>query len=149
MTTTAPQDVSASPASAGTPSVYHLHSDGVQITFYPGGAGPVTRTGLIKLVYQDAHGVHTFREFDVRIADVPDLGSLVTGTLQSVPDVGSTTVTVLIPKVVLGAAHSVPVDTVLITTLHASPFSGIIPPQADTYTVTRLCGSASAQVLPL
>jgi hypothetical protein len=148
MTTTAPQETSTDSASGGTPSVYHLHGKGVQITFYPTGAGPATRCGLVKLVYQDAHGVHTFHEMNVGVQEVRGLGLLVSATVQDTPDLGSTTATVVIPKVVLGSAHSARVRTVLITTLHSSPLTGIIPPQADSYTVTKLRGSASVQILP-
>jgi hypothetical protein len=149
MTTTAPSEASADPASGRTPGVYHLHGEGVQITYYPAGAAPAPRFGLVKLAYQDAHGAQTLHQMNVSVNEVSNLGTLVTAEVQSTPDLGSTTVTMLIPKIVLGSAHSAPVDTVLITTVHSSPVIGIVPPQADSYTVTKLRGSASMQLLPL
>lgn len=79
---------------------------------------------------------------------MPSLGSLVSVVVQSTPDFGSTTATVLIPDVVLEGAHSVSVHTLLITSMHSSTLTGICQPQRDTYTVTKLRGSA-VQILPL
>jgi hypothetical protein len=147
MTTIAPQGVSAVPVPGATPNVYHLLGEGIRITFDPEGAGPPTVDGQVKLVYQDIHHTLTFRAHEVTVDDVPSLGSLATVPLQSTPDVGSTTATVLHPKVVLGSAHSAPVHTLSITTMHSSTLAGLGHPQPDTYTVTRLRGSASVQKL--
>jgi hypothetical protein len=52
VSTAAPQAVSIT----NSPNQYQLHSheDGVQITYYPTGAGPLTKDGPIILAYQDA-----------------------------------------------------------------------------------------------
>jgi hypothetical protein len=55
-----PQQVSTAATQAvsttNSPNQYHLHShgDGVQISYYPTGAGPLTKDGPIILAYQDA-----------------------------------------------------------------------------------------------
>ena len=149
MTTTTPAPAAPEQAHSSTPNVYHLHGRGTQITYYPDGAGPLTTDGAVTLVYQDTHTTKTFRAKEVSTDDVAGLGTAVTVILQTTVDVGSTTATLLIPSVVLAGAQSVPVHTVLITTVHSSPFSGIGHPQRDVYTTTGLQGSASAVFLPL
>jgi hypothetical protein len=147
--TTTTQDVPADLGPSGTPNVYHLHGEGIRITYYPEGSGPPTADGPVELIYQDLHRTLTFRAHEVTVDQVPSLGSLVSVVVQSTPDFGSTTATVLIPNVVLEGAHSVSVHTLLITSMHSSTLTGIGQPQRDTYTVTKLRGSASVQILPL
>ena len=62
-----PQQVSTAALQAvsttNSPNQYHLHShgDGVQTSYYPTGAGPLTKDGPIILTYQDAHRTKIFR----------------------------------------------------------------------------------------
>jgi hypothetical protein len=149
MTTTAPQTALPKVGPSGTPNVYQLTGGGVHITYFPTGEGPLTTEGPVKLVYQDHQQARTFRAQEVTVDDVANLGSLVTAALWDVPDVGLTTVSLLIPTVELGTVHSVPVDTLLITTMHSSTLLGVGQPQRDSYTVTELGGTASVQILPL
>jgi hypothetical protein len=129
--------------------VYRLSGDGVHITYFPTGEGPLTTEGPVMLVYQDLHQARTFRAAEVTVDDVANLGVVVTAALWNVPDLGLTTVSLLIPTVELGVAHSVPVETLLITTLHSSTLFGAGPPQRDSYTVTKLSGTASTEILSL
>jgi hypothetical protein len=149
MMTTASQDVQAKAVPSLAPNAYHLHGEGIRVTYYPTGEGPLTVDGPVKLIYQDHHRTLTFRAHDVAVADVPSLGSLVTVVLQLTPDLGSTTATLVVPAVVLGGAQSAAVHTLLITTMHASTLTGLGDPQRDTYTVTHLTGSANNEILPL
>ena len=147
----APQSVpTAAPQAAApcSPNQYHLHGHGVCISYYPGGAGPVTVDGPIILTYQDTHRTLVFRGKQVDVVDVPELGTCVTVTLDLTVDAGSTTATLLIPTVVLPAGGSTAVQTELITTSHLFFATGIGHPQRDRYTVTRLSGEASIGPLP-
>ena len=65
------------------------------------------------------------------------------------PDVGSTTFSLLIPRIevnMLGAVAQV--RTLGITTMHSTPFvvPGTVLGQLDSYTVTQLRGTAQAVV---
>src|ERR1700761_8441892 len=104
MTTTASQDVEAKAVPGVAPNAYHLHGEGIRVTYFPTGEGPLTVDGPVKLVYQDHHRTMTFRAHDVTVADVPSVGSLVTVVLHMTPDLGSTTATLVVPTVVLGGA---------------------------------------------
>lgn len=135
-------------ASIGSPNQYHLQGDGVQISYYPGGAGPLTVDGPIVLTYQDTHHTLVFRGEQAHVVDVPELGTCVTVTLDLTVDAGSTTATLLIPNVVLPPGGSTTVQTELITTRHLFFVTGLGHPQRDRYTVTPLTGEASQHPLP-
>jgi hypothetical protein len=151
MTTTqpAPNAAPENLSQTGAPNQYHLHADGIQISYYPDGAGPLTADGPIILAYQDTDYSATFRGSQAHVVAVEGLGTCVTVTLKIIPDVGSRTATLLIPTVVLFGQTSAPVHTELIRTVHASTFAGIGHPQRDHYTVTSLTGRASRGPLPL
>jgi hypothetical protein len=89
-----------------------------------------------------------FTGSEIRVAEVPDLGTLVSVTIHMMVDSGSTTFTVLLPRVNLPAPlalpAAVPVTTDGVTTLHR--FSTVLAlqhGQQETYTVTPLQGTAS------
>ncbi|MGA7051911.1 MAG: hypothetical protein WBZ37_11660 [Mycobacterium sp.] len=151
MTTTqsAPNAAPENISQAGTPNQYHLHGHGIQVSYYPDGAGPLTVDGPIVLAYQDANHTATFRRSQVQVVAVEGLGTCVTVTLQILVDFGTRTATLLVPSVVLGTQTSAPVHTELIRTSHTSTLTGIGHPQRDSYTVTSLTGQASLGILPL
>jgi hypothetical protein len=89
----------------------------------------------------------TFGKTDIRDVTVPDLGEIVSVTLQMTIDTGSTTLSLLLPFVNIvqsGPISSVPVSTDAIITTHSGPFG---PPlgqgQKEHYTVMPLTGTAS------
>jgi len=101
--------------------------------------------GQPQLNYHDQDQTRSFMGNEIRVADVPDLGSVVSVTLHLTVDVGSTSFSVLVPPVtVSGIGGSAPVSTDGITTIHKMPFA---PPlnlgQRDLYQVTRLSGFAN------
>jgi len=129
-----------------TPNLYQLAGDGIHFSLRTEGF----RAPFVN--YQDAHRTLTFSADQVRLVDVPDLGTIVSVTLLLTPDAGSTTFSVLLPQVNLpnhlGASERV--RTRGITTVHK--FS--IAPQFDIeqrefYTPVRLKGSASRTIVPL
>jgi hypothetical protein len=149
MTTTAPQTAAPDLVPSGAPNVFHLHGNGIHITYFPDGSGPLTTDGPIKLIYDDPHQTKTFRGSQVSVMQVENLGTLVTAVLQVTVDAGATSVTLLVPSVVMQGAHSVPVHTEVITTRHFSLLTAVGRPQRDIYTVTKLSGNAAVVILPL
>jgi len=146
---TAPAAPAADSASTNSPNQYHLSGHGVRVSYYPGGAGPLTTDGPVILSYQDAGRTLVFRGDQVNVVEVPELGTTVTVTLHLTVDSGSTTATLLIPIVVLAPGGSTTVQTNLITTSHQFFVTGLEDPQRDHYTVTPLSGEANQHPLPL
>jgi hypothetical protein len=100
------------------------------------------------LHYHQGAVVKDFTGNQISVAEVPDLGTLVSVTIQMMVDSGSTTFTLLLPIVNLPAPPAlpaaVPVTTDGVTTLHR--FSTVLTQQhgqQETYTVTPLQGTAS------
>ena len=146
--TATPESQAAQPkaTSFATPNFYRLSGGGIQISYRTEGfRAPF-------LTYQDPHHALTFSGDQVRVVDVPDLGTIVSVTLMLTVDSGSTTFSVLLPQVnlpnQLGASE--PVRTEGITTMHR--FS-LFPPldlgQREFYTVVALSGTASRVIVPL
>jgi hypothetical protein len=101
-----------------------------------------------QLHYHQGPVIRDFTGKDIRVAEVPDLGTLVSVTIQMMIDSGSTTFTLLLPIVNLPAPPAlpavVPITTDGITTLHR--FSTVLAAQhgqQEYYTVTPLQGTAS------
>ena len=114
------------------PTHWRLHG-GLTTVFYA-----TTPPGVLHYVHPPLNLV--FNGPQIRVVSNPDLGTLVSVTL-SVSPVAETTFTVLLPAVLVDAAHPVePVQTEGITTNHL-----LIPPfgQKEFYHVTPLTGSAS------
>jgi len=88
---------------------------------------------------------HDFKGQDVRVVQVPDLGTLVSVTIFLTIDSGSSTFTLLLPRVNLPAQpfSSAPVSTDGITTAHHfSLLPAFQHGQQDFYSVTPLNGTA-------
>jgi hypothetical protein len=123
------------------PTIWNLSNTatGLQVSYSV--AGP-------HLHYHQGPVVQDFTGNQIRVAEVPDLGTLVSVTIHMTVDSGSTTFTVLLPIVNLPAPTAlpaaVPVTTDGITTLHR--FSTVLAlqrGQQESYTVTPLQGTAS------
>jgi hypothetical protein len=135
------------------PNQYHVHGGGISVSYYPEGSGPpVEGRGRLIFVYQDAHRSESFFSagHDVRTVNVDDLGMVVSVTTVENIDIGSTTFSLLIPDVELPGQHSsVSIRTKGVTTFHRAFVALIGHPQAETYSVTELDGTASFGLLPL
>jgi hypothetical protein len=115
-----------------------LAGGGIQVRYFV--AGP-------NFHYQDTHRALDFTGQAIRVVEVPDVGTLVSVTIILTVDSGSTTFTVLLPRVNLppppALPVAVPVATDGITTIHH--FS-VIPAfqhgQQDHYSVIPLLGIA-------
>jgi hypothetical protein len=120
------------------PTAWILAGGGVQVRYSV--AGP-------NFHYQDSQRILDFTGQEIRVVDVPDVGTLVSVTIVLTVDSGSTTFTGLLPRVNLPAPPAlpaaVPVVTDGITTIHH--FS-LVPAfqhgQQDFYSVVPLTGLA-------
>jgi hypothetical protein len=132
-----------------SPNQYHLHDNGVRISYFPGGAGPLTADGPVTVVYQDSQRSLTFRAAQVGVVAVADFGTCVTVPIETTIDAETMTATLLIPTVVLSDGRPARIRTALIASVHIHPLTGIGNPQRDTYRVITLTGEASTGPLPL
>jgi hypothetical protein len=136
------------PAAQAVPNQYHLQGHGISVAYYPKGFGPIQKNGPLRLVYRDNLRTLAFHGDEVRVVAVPDLGTVVSVTIIPSIDTGPTDFSLVVPEVVLALADSsVPIETFGVTTMHHVLF-GAIGPQRETYTVTKLSGSAAARALP-
>jgi hypothetical protein len=120
------------------PTVWNLSGGGIQVQYSV--AGP-------HLHFHQGATVRDFSGNEIRVAEVADLGTLVSVTITLTVDSGSTTFTLVLPRVNLPAPPAlpilVPVTAEGITTVHH--FS-LVPAfqrgQQEFYTVTSLQGTA-------
>ena len=122
------------------PTIWNLSTTatGLQVSYSV--AGP-------NLHYHQGAVMRDFTGSEIRVAEVPDLGTLVSVTILLTVDSGSTTFTMLLPRVNLAAPPAlpaaVPVTTDGVTTLHR--FSTVLAlqhGQQEFYTVSPLQGTA-------
>jgi hypothetical protein len=119
------------------PNLYELSGDGIKIIYT---LQPIA--GPPQFNYGDGKLSHLFTGKDIRTVDT-EIGTLVSVTIHLTPDSGSTSFTVLIPKVGLGQSTSEPITTIGITTVHKFLVVGPTPQgQDELYTVHPLQGTA-------
>jgi hypothetical protein len=122
------------------PTIWNLSNTAVGLQVSYSVAGP-------HLHYHLGPVIRDFTGSEIRVVEVPDLGTLVSVTILLTVDSGSTTFTVLLPRVNLPAPPAlpalVPVTTEGITTGHRfSVFPPLQHGQQEFYTVTPLQGTA-------
>ena len=130
------------------PNLWSLSGGGIYVRYWTFTLGPIRQGDEPPhFTYHDSHRTLSFHGNEIRSVDVPDLGTLVSVTLVLTVDTGSTTFTVLLPRVNIvsqGPSTSVPVSTEGIRTVHAGPLG---PPfghgQEEFYTLISLTGTAT------
>lgn len=124
-----------------SPNILQLSGGGISVTYATTGID-----GKPHLQYHDSHQNQTYSGGELRRVD-SDLGTVVSVTLQSSPDAGMTSFSLLIPKVNLSPGETGLVRTEGITTTHRS---SLVPAlnlgQIDIYSVTHLSGTARQMV---
>jgi hypothetical protein len=120
------------------PTIWILAGGGIQVRY--SAAEPT-------FFYQDSHLSCSFTGDAIRAVNVPDIGTLISVTLVETVDTGSTTFTLVLPRVNLPAPPAlpalVPVAADGITTVHNfSPVPAFQYGQQDQYSVTSLTGTA-------
>ncbi|MDX6682793.1 MAG: hypothetical protein QOG94_2832 [Solirubrobacteraceae bacterium] len=144
---TAAEVAADAPQQTHPPNQFHLHGGHLSVSYFPNGFGPPTTAGPIVLTYQDAHHAASFRRDDVNVVDAGALGTVATVVLVPDHDQGSTTFSLIVPRVAVPAGQSVPIHTDAITAMHKGFI--ILMGQDQTYTVTALRGTASDGPLPV
>lgn len=124
--------------SANAPNLYQLQGRTIHVSYSTSGID-----GQPHFTYQDTTQTLSFRGQDIRVVE-SDLGQVVSVSLRRTIDSGSTSFSVIIPRVGLVDGHPANITTQGITTVHR--FS-VVPlfmrGQLDTYSYARLVGTAS------
>ena len=126
------------------PNQYHLHGHGhgVSIDYYPDGSGPVQQNGRLRLSYRDASRTLSFYGDQVRVAQVPDIGTIVSVTIVSSVDTGSTDFSLVVPEVAPAlAVSSVEIETFGVTTMHYVSSTRSVIPSTRPIRLRRCVGS--------
>jgi hypothetical protein len=124
-----------------TPNLYHLTGHHLHLTYSTSGLD-----GKPSMTYQDARDAKSFRGDEIRAVEC-DLGTLVSVTLRMTPDLGSTTLSLFIPRMRIAQGTSATVRTECVTTMHSTSIAPqFLQGQLDTYSVTNLHGTAQAVV---
>src|SRR4051794_26196353 len=97
------------------PNLFSFAGGGLHVSYSTTGID-----GKPHFSYQDSLRTLSFRGDEIRVAEVVDLGTVVSVTIARTIDSGSTTFSLLVPRVNLSpASNTVPVRTDGITTHHA------------------------------
>ena len=131
------QTVAQAPALSQA-NVFQLNGGGRHVTVTLNGID-----GKPHFSYQDAHQTLTFQGDEIRQLD-GDLGLVASVSIRRTVDQGSTSFSVLLPRVNVPGSQIVPIRTEGITTVHRfSLVPALDHGQLDTYTVTSLDGTAT------
>jgi hypothetical protein len=128
--------MNAATAQTKTPNLFELSGCGLQITY-----AVTSLEGSPQFNYHDSNRSKLFKGDQIRTIET-EIGKFVSVTIDLTVDAGSTTFTLLVPRVNLRSSDSAQIETDGITTLHKS---GIIPPngQTELYTIHALRGLAA------
>ena len=121
----------------------------VSYTTHSGPATPEFPQGPPRFSYQDASQSKAFSGKEIQIVDT-ELGQIVSVVLLLTVDSGSTTFSLLVPRVNLPAGQPTPISTDGITAIHRFSIApALLHGQLDHYSVTPLHGTASTIIVPL
>lgn len=124
-----------------SPNLYELQGDGVHITY-----STTSFDGKPHFNYQDALQSRLFVGDQINVTE-NQAGTLVSVFTRQTIDSGSTTFTLLIPRVNLRYVHSAHIVTLGVTAIHQfSIVPSVLSGQADFYTSHMLSGTAAAVV---
>ena len=124
-------------AQAVPANMFTLAGRGIGVTLAP------DLTGQNQFSYHDAHRQLVFTGDEIESTE-SELGTVLSVFLLRTVDAGSTTFSLLLPRVELGGGGSAHVSTVGITTVHQFSIIQVANlGQRDLYTVVHLHGTAS------
>jgi hypothetical protein len=130
-------------------SLYGGGSIHVSYTTHSGPATPDFPQGPPRFSYQDASQSKAFSGKEIQIVDT-EAGQIVSVVLRLTVDSGSTTFSLLVPRVNLPAGQPTHICTDGITAIHRFAIApGLLQGQLDHYCVTPLTGTASSIIVPL
>jgi hypothetical protein len=121
------------------PNLYLLQGYGLQVSL-----ALSSFSGKPQLTYHDAAQVRQFTGEEITFEDTV-LGRFASVVLTSVPDLGTTIFSLVLPAVRLsGAGGSQPITTIGITAVQRTTIAGPPPGQSTTLQVIELTGTAEA-----
>jgi hypothetical protein len=119
------------------PNYYNVSGDKITVTY-----STTSIFGGPHLHYQDPTTDKVFTGNEINVTTVPLLGTVVSVVIRLTIDSGSTSFSLLIPRVNLGNSFSVDITTLGVTTEHKFSIAGPVAPQSDLYTAHVLTGTA-------
>lgn len=124
---------------ATQPNLFELAGEYTQITY-----STSSITGQPQFHYQDRQREVNATGGDIR-SQVTEIGTLVTVTLEVIPDLHTLTVTLLVPQINLGGGTESPLSTRAILTTHHTSIGGpgLVEGPLQTYEAVALEGTAS------
>jgi hypothetical protein len=132
-------------AAENAPTTYELSGDGLHVAYTTSGPD-----GQPHLVYTRGDQTLSFDgDAQIRTTTAGDVGTLVSVTIRRTIDSGSSSFTLIVPRVMLaGSETETTIDTVGITTLHRfSVVRKMMHGQLDTYSPAALTGTARTETL--
>jgi hypothetical protein len=133
-------EMAQAPSSSKQPNFYDLSGDGIHITY-----ATTTFEGPPVFIYHDASQTKKLTDKQIQSVDT-EAGTLVSVTINVIPDLATTSFSVLIPRVSLSTSDTANITTYGITTLHKTTFFGPRQGQNDVYSVHQLQGTAEWRV---
>lgn len=128
------------PGSSQQPNFFDLSGDGIHITY-----ATTTFEGPPVFIYHDAGQTKKLTDKQIQSVDT-EAGTLVSVTINVIPDLGTKSFSVLIPRVNLSSTDTANITTYGIATLHKTMFLGPRPGQVDVYSDHQLQGTAEWRV---
>jgi hypothetical protein len=119
------------------PNFYQVSGDGITVTY-----STTSWFGGPHFHYQDGKIDKTFSGSQIHVTEDPLLGTIVSVLVILTVDSGSTTFSLLIPRVNLGTSLAVNISTLGISTEHKFSIVGPVAPQSDLYTGHVMTGTA-------
>jgi hypothetical protein len=122
------------------PNLFELTGDEyTQITY-----STTSITGQPQFHYQDKQRDLNFTGDDIRLLDTDEVGTLVSVTLEVIPDLHTLTLSVLIPQINLKGETERPLSTLAILTTHLTSIGGpgLVEGPLLTYEMVALEGTA-------
>jgi hypothetical protein len=119
------------------PNFYQVTGDGITVTY-----STTSIFGGPHFNYKEGTTDLSFTGDQIKVTTVPLLGTVVSVVTRLTIDSGSTSFSLLIPRVNLGNSFSVNITTLGISTEHKFSIAGPVAPQSDLYTPHVLTGTA-------
>jgi hypothetical protein len=116
---------------------YQVSGDGITVTY-----STTSFLGGPHFHYKGGTIDKTFSGNQIHVTNDPLLGTIVSVVIRLTIDSGSTTFSLLIPRVNLGTAFEVDISTLGITTEHKFSIGGPVAPQSDLYAAHVMTGKA-------
>jgi hypothetical protein len=137
-----PPQPSAQAAPIREPNLYDLQAYETRITY-----STSSIAGVPQLSYQDQRLSLNFSGEEIRRLEA-EIGSLVTVTLEQIPDLQTVTLTLLVPSINLGEGSTEsPVQTVAIVTTRRTTIAGPQPQAGQVQTYRTLAVEGTAQLV--